>query len=37
MKMMSEITAPCDGVIKKIYVKNQDVVEFEAPLFLIGD
>lgn len=37
MKMMSEITAPKDGVIKKIYVKNQDVVEFEDPLFLIGD
>ena len=37
MKMMSEITAPKDGVIKKIYVKNQDVVEFEQPLFLIGD
>ena len=37
MKMMSEITAPRDGVIKKIYVKNQDVVEFETPLFLIGD
>ena len=37
MKMMSEITAPRDGVIKKIYVKNQDVVGFEDPLFLIGD
>ena len=37
MKMMSEITAPKDGVIKKIYVKNQDVVGFEDPLFLIGD
>ena len=37
MKMMSEITAPKDGVIKKIFVKNQDVVEFEEPLFLIGD
>ena len=36
MKMMSEITAPKDGVIKKIFVKNQDVVEFEQPLFLIG-
>ena len=22
---------------KKIFVKNQDVVEFEQPLFLIGD
>ena len=37
MKMMSEITAPKDGVIKKIYVKNQDVVGYEDPLFLIGD
>ena len=37
MKMMSEITAPKDGVIKKIFVKNQDVVEFGQPLFLIGD
>ena len=37
MKMMSEITAPREGVIKKIYVKNQDVVGFEEPLFLIGD
>lgn len=37
MKMMSEITAPKDGVIKEIYAKNQDVVEFEQELFLIGD
>ncbi|QFJ53813.1 acetyl-CoA carboxylase biotin carboxyl carrier protein [Pseudobutyrivibrio xylanivorans] len=37
MKMMSEITAPSDGVIKEIYAKNQDVVEFEQELFLIGD
>ena len=37
MKMMSEITAPKDGTIKKIYAKNQDVVGFEDPLFLIGD
>lgn len=37
MKMMSEITAPRDGIIKKIYAKNQDVVEYEQPLFLIGD
>ena len=35
--MMSEITAPKDGVIKEIYVKNQDVVGFEEQLFLIGD
>jgi len=37
MKMMSEITSPSDGLIKKIYVKNQDIVGFEEPLFLIGD
>ncbi len=36
MKMMSEITAPKAGVIKDIYAKNQDVVGFEEPLFLIG-
>ena len=36
MKMMSEITAPKDGVIKEIYAKNQDVVEFEQDLFLIS-
>lgn len=37
MKMMSEITAPRDGIIKEIYAKNQDVVGFEEQLFLIGD
>ena len=37
MKMMSEINAPKSGTIKKIFVKNQDVVGFEDPLFLIGD
>lgn len=37
MKMMSEITAPVSGTVEKIYVKNQDLVEFDQPLFLIGD
>ena len=37
MKMMSEITAPREGVIKAIYAKNQDVVGFEEQLFLIGE
>ncbi len=37
MKMMSEVTAPNDGRIEKIYVKNADLVEFDQPLFLIGD
>ncbi|MCR4695375.1 MAG: acetyl-CoA carboxylase biotin carboxyl carrier protein [Pseudobutyrivibrio sp.] len=36
MKMMSEITAPRDGVIKEIFVKNQDMVEFDQALFRIG-
>lgn len=37
MKMMSEITSPKDGVVKEIYAKNQDVVEFEQNLFCIGE
>ena len=37
MKMMNELKSPRDGMIKKIYVKNQDVVGFEDPLFLIGE
>lgn len=37
MKMMSEITSPKDGVVKEIYAKNQDVVEFEQELFCIGE
>ncbi len=37
MKMMSEITAPVSGTVEKIYAKNQDLVEFDQPLFLIGD
>ncbi|SEA27381.1 acetyl-CoA carboxylase biotin carboxyl carrier protein [Pseudobutyrivibrio sp. ACV-2] len=37
MKMMSEITSPKDGVVKEIYAKNQDIVEFEQNLFCIGE
>ena len=37
MKMMSKIVAPKSGTVTKIYVKNQDVVGYEDPLFLIGD
>ncbi|SDB48699.1 acetyl-CoA carboxylase biotin carboxyl carrier protein [Pseudobutyrivibrio sp. YE44] len=37
MKMMSEITAPKDGIVKDIFAKNQDVVGFEEPLFLIAE
>jgi len=35
MKMMNEITAECDGVISEICVKDQQVVEFNQPLFRI--
>lgn len=35
MKMMSEVTAPKNGVIKKCLVMNEEVVEFNKPLFVI--
>lgn len=37
MKMMNELKAPKRGRVKKIYVKNQDVVGFDDRLFLIGE
>ncbi|MDY5982892.1 MAG: biotin/lipoyl-containing protein [Anaeroplasma sp.] len=37
MKVMNEITSPYDGTILKILAKENDVVEFGKPLFLIGD
>ncbi len=36
MKMMSEITAPVDGVIKSVKCKNEDVVAFDDVLFEIS-
>lgn len=35
MKMMSEVTAPKNGVIKKCLVSNEEVVEFNKPLFIL--
>ena len=35
MKTMNEITADRDGVVKKIFVKNEAPVEFGEPLVLI--
>lgn len=35
MKMMNQITADKDGVVKKILVQNGEAVEFEQPLFII--
>lgn len=37
MKMMNEVVAPKSGRIEKIFLNNQDIVEFEAPLFAIGE
>lgn len=36
MKLMNEITATVDGVITEILVNNEDVVEFNQPLFRVS-
>ena len=36
MKLLNEIEAECDGVIKQILVNNGGPVEFGQPLFLLG-
>lgn len=33
MKMMSELTAPADGTVRRILVKNEEVVSFDQILF----
>ena len=33
MKMMSEVTAPCECIIDQILVKNAELVAFGTPLF----
>ena len=35
MKMMNQIEADKAGVVKEILVENQDVVEFDQPMFVI--
>ncbi len=37
MKVMSEIKSPYTGVVKKIFVKNEEMVEYGQNLFEIGD
>ena len=32
MKLMNEITAPCDGKISKILIKNEDVVSYDQTM-----
>lgn len=36
MKLMNEIEAECDGVIREILVENGSPVEFGQPLFVLG-
>lgn len=36
MKLMNEITSEYDGVVKEILVKNEQMVEYGQPLFVIG-
>lgn len=36
MKLLNEIEAEADGVIKEILIENGDPVEFGQPLFVIG-
>lgn len=35
MKLMNEIVAPFDGIIRDVLVENDNVVEFDQPLFKI--
>lgn len=35
MKVMNEIPSPIDGEIVKILVSNEDMVEYDQPLFII--
>lgn len=36
MKLMNEIISEYDGVVEEVLVQNEDVVEFNQPLFRIG-
>lgn len=36
MKLMNEIEAECDGVIREVLVDNGSPVEFGQPLFVLG-
>ena len=37
MKLMNEVVAERDGVIKKVCVQNGDTVEYGTTLFLVGE
>jgi len=35
MKLMNEIECDFDGIVKQILIKNEDIVEYGQPLFII--
>lgn len=37
MKVMNEIKSPVDGVVKEILVSNEDLVEYDEAIIVIGD
>ena len=37
MKMMNEVAAHKSGVIKSVLVENEDMVEYDTPLFVIQE
>ena len=37
MKVMNEIHAPTSGVVKEIYIKDGDMVQFDEELMVIGE
>lgn len=37
MKAMNEIKSNVDGVVQEILVRDGDMVEYEQPMFVIGD
>jgi acetyl-CoA carboxylase biotin carboxyl carrier protein len=37
MKMFNEVKSPCDGHIQSVLFEDGQLVEFDQPLFEIGD
>ena len=37
MKVMNEIKSDKSGILKEVLVKDGSMVEYDAPLFVIGD
>lgn len=37
MKVMNEIKSPLDGVVKEILVSNEDLVEYDETIIIIGE